>query len=129
MTQDLIPAPIRKFALDHVDSIAHMEALLILWRDPSAVWAVEQVAQRLYIPGGEAAGVLLRLEQLGLAQQHGGAYRYAPASAAMAAHVDALAALYSTHLIPVTNLIHSRRDSRVQEFADAFKLRKKGDRS
>jgi hypothetical protein len=34
-----------------------------------------------------------------------------------------LADVYARHLIPVTNLIHSK-PRRIREFADAFKLRK-----
>ena len=43
-----------------------------------------------------------------------------------AATVQRLVHLYDTHLIAITNLIHSKPSaSRVQQFADAFKLRKK----
>jgi hypothetical protein len=41
--------------------------------------------------------------------------------------VDRLAELYSKYLIPVTHLIHSKPQTRVREFADAFKLRKEED--
>jgi hypothetical protein len=34
---------------------------------------------------------------------------------------------YSKYLIPVTNLIHSKPQTRVQQFAEAFKLRKQED--
>jgi hypothetical protein len=37
---------------------------------------------------------------------------------------DLLADVYARYLVPVTNLIHAKPKSRVQEFADAFKLRK-----
>jgi hypothetical protein len=38
--------------------------------------------------------------------------------------VNQVAACYAKYLIPVTNLIHTKPRTRVQEFADAFKLRK-----
>jgi hypothetical protein len=53
-----------------------------------------------------------------------GCYRYHPASGELADIVDRVAALYAQYLIPVTNLIHAKPHSRVQEFADAFRLRK-----
>jgi hypothetical protein len=51
-------------------------------------------------------------------------YRYHPASSALAEMVDHVATLYAKYLIPVTHLIHTKPRTRVQEFADAFKLRK-----
>ncbi|AKJ29496.1 hypothetical protein AAW51_2805 [Caldimonas brevitalea] len=104
-----------------------MEALLVLWREPELSWSADQVALRLYISGQEAVKVLDRLTALGLATKRAEGYGYAPSSPAVAASVDALARLYATHLIPITNLIHSKRDGRIREFAEAFKLRKKGD--
>ena len=40
------------------------------------------------------------------------------------AMVERVAVLYRQCLIPITNLIHSKAKSRMQEFADAFKIRK-----
>ena len=39
-----------------------------------------------------------------------------------------LTKIYSQYLIPVTNLIHSKPQTKVQKFADAFKLRRKVDK-
>ena len=38
--------------------------------------------------------------------------------------LERLAEIYAKHLVPVTNLIHSKPKPRIQEFADAFRLRK-----
>ena len=122
--QEAIPADVRQFALQHIDSIAHMEALLLLWREPQQTWAAENVATRLYVDVTTATAVMERLHVLGLAQKDRDLYRYGCSSSTTHDLVSRLAALYATHLIPVTNLIHSKRDSRIREFADAFKLRK-----
>jgi len=52
------------------------------------------------------------------------AYRYQPGSLVLSQMVNRVAEIYSEQLVPVTNLIHSKPKSRVQEFADAFKFRK-----
>jgi hypothetical protein len=52
-------------------------------------------------------------------------YRYQPASAELIALVNRLTAFYAKHIVPVTNLIHSKPKSRIQEFADAFRLKQK----
>jgi hypothetical protein len=51
-------------------------------------------------------------------------FRYAPATTELRDRLDALAQAYSTNLVGVTDLIHSRIDNRAQQFADAFRLRK-----
>ena len=51
-------------------------------------------------------------------------YQYHPRSHRLAQLVDQVAEFYARYLIPVTNLIHAKPRTRVQEFADAFKLRK-----
>lgn len=50
-------------------------------------------------------------------------YRYHVGSPELGQTVDRVAVLYSMYLIPVTNLIHAKPRTRVQEFADAFKLK------
>jgi len=38
--------------------------------------------------------------------------------------LERTAEAYAKHLVPVTNLIHSKPKPRIQEFADAFRFRK-----
>ena len=122
--QDPIPADIQDFVLRHIDSIAHMEALLMLRRDEAQAWAPEAVAARLYIAPADAAAVLERLAALGLLRKEVEGFRYGCAAPEAHEMVDRLASLYASHLIPITNLIHAKRENRIQQFADAFKLRK-----
>ena len=87
----------------------------------------EAVAKRLYIDHEQAGKVLARLaeEELVVAEpSQSFAYRYQPGSLVLSQMVNRVAEVYSKHLVPVTNLIHSKPKSRVQEFADAFKFRK-----
>jgi hypothetical protein len=117
----------KAFLLQHIDSIAQLEALLLLRADPTCTWSAETTAKRLYITTDEAAMVLEQLAAdsfLTTPQDVPGGYQYHPASSEVAQMVDRVADLYAKYLIPVTNLIHAKPRTRVQEFADAFKLRK-----
>jgi protein tyrosine phosphatase (PTP) superfamily phosphohydrolase (DUF442 family) len=125
---ELIPADVRTFLLQHIDSIAQLEALLLLRSAPTCLWSAETVAKRLYISTQEAAMVLERLAEesfVTMSQDVPNTYQYQPASDELAHMVDRIAVLYAQYLIPVTNLIHAKPRNRVQEFADAFKLRKR----
>lgn len=127
MGEALIPDDVQAFLLQHIDSVAQLEALLLLRADPTGAWSAETLAKRLYITAQEAAVVLDRLAAdgfLATPQDLPGSYQYHPASGELADMVDRIAALYAKYLVPVTNLIHSKPRTRVQEFADAFKLRK-----
>ena len=122
-TDDPIPADIQDFIVRHIDSVAQLEALLLLRRNPGADWTIERVAQRLYADEQEIADVLARLVADGLVRVTDAAYCYDCASAEQSTVVDRLAEVYARQLIPVTNMIHAK-PRRIREFADAFKFRK-----
>ncbi|HEY7217508.1 MAG TPA: hypothetical protein VH985_03875, partial [Candidatus Binatia bacterium] len=61
MSTDLIPDDIKQLILDKIDSVAQMEALLLLRNNPELGWDVAAVAKRLYIDEGQAGKTLVRL--------------------------------------------------------------------
>lgn len=127
MSETPIPDDVKQFILENIDSIAQLEALLLLRSSPSEEWSAQVVAKRLYVSEQETSLLLSRLNASGLIAINSGKpslYRYHPASDDLALIVDRLAETYSKHLVPVTNLVHSKPRTRIQEFADAFKLRK-----
>ena len=121
---EALPEDIREFVLARIDSIAEMEALVMLCRAPETAWSAEQVGARLYIPAEQARRILERLRSHGIAEREADAWRSAALPEPRAATVRRLVELYATHLIPITNLIHTK-PSRIHQFADAFQLRKK----
>jgi len=123
MADEAVPDDLRDFILRHIDSVAQLEALLLLRANPDENWTAAQTAGRLYVGEQEVTRMLVRLCADGLLQCREGVFRYAPEPATLAATVDRLADLYTRHLVPVTNLIHAK-PRRIRQFADAFKLRK-----
>jgi hypothetical protein len=124
---ELIPDDVRVFLLQRIDSIAQLEALLLLRTNPGLTWEAEAPAKRLYISVQETAAILHHLQVnsfLVTVKDASGVYQYQPASPDLARMVDRVADLYARYLIPVTQLIHAKPLTRVQEFADAFKLKK-----
>jgi hypothetical protein len=123
MADELIPAEIREFIQTYILSIADLEALLLLARNVDAKWTAASVAMQLYIEEAQAAEVLERLCAEGLAQCQSGTFWFNDGSTGQRAIVEQRADIYSQHLIPVTNLVHSR-PSGARAFAAAFKFRK-----
>jgi predicted ArsR family transcriptional regulator len=130
MTDDLIQDDVRQFIFDRIHSIAQLECLLLLHDNPEVQWSVETLAQRLYINQQQAKEVLSHLTSEGLLIAHGESpvfYQYQTNPPHLNKMVDRLAEAYSKYLIQITNLIHSKPQSRIQEFAEAFRLRKRRD--
>jgi hypothetical protein len=123
LADDLIPEDLRDFILRHIDSIAELEALLLLRRNPDETWRAAAAAKRLYISESEASTVLEHLCSVDLVTCGDGNYRFARLSEEQSQLVERLAIVYARHLIPVTNLIHGK-PRRLREFSDAFKFRK-----
>jgi hypothetical protein len=118
-----ISPPLRDFILAHIESVADLEALLLLRREPKQIWTVPAVARALYVTEPVAAQALARMESHGLLGSDGGVFAYAPKTAELGTMVDLLAQTYAHALIPVTHLVHNN-PRRLRRFADAFKFRK-----
>jgi hypothetical protein len=122
VAEESVAADLRTFIARYIDSVAELEALLLLRNNPARKWTLAEIAQRLYTSETETNVALLRLCSDGMAACHDDLYQYG-CSPALAQMVDRLAEAYRHQLIPITNLIHSK-PRRIREFADAFKLKK-----
>jgi hypothetical protein len=118
-----LPGELRDFLARHIDSIAHLEALLLLRSAADGAWDAHAAAGRLYIGAQEASEVLAHLAAHGLLSLDESGYRFDPASSDLRDMADLLAEHYKRHLIPITNLIHAK-PRRIRQFANAFKLKK-----
>lgn len=127
MSGDLIPDDLRQFILANIDSVAEMEALILLRSGPAQGWSAPVYTRRLYISEAETVRLLASLCAKGFATPLATEpvqYRYQPASPELGELVDRLVEFYARHLVPVTHLIHSKPQPRIREFADAFKFRR-----
>ena len=125
---DRIPDEVRRFILTSIDSIAHLEALLLLRDHPEQKWTCTMVAERIYIGEPQAAALLSKLVARGFIVTEGNdpsAFSYHPKTEEMAKSIDQLAETYTKYLVPVTNLVHQKSRRDIVEMADAFKLKKK----
>jgi predicted transcriptional regulator len=128
MPADNIPEDVKQFLLKSIDSIAQWEGLLLLQARPEKAWDVTEVAQNLYLLEADAARLLAALEALGMIKTEPtpdpALYRYEPRAALDDVIIKRAAELYKQSVIPITKVIHSKSKSRVQAFADAFRIRK-----
>jgi hypothetical protein len=123
MADELIPPDVREFILTYIDSIAQLEALLLLANQPEERWTVPGVAAQLYIGESQAKAVLERLCDNGLLDCGDSVFWFNGDPAGQREIVEKLSTYYARHLIPVTNLVHTK-PAGARAFAAAFKLRK-----
>ena len=122
MTSDPLPDDIRELVVKKIESVAQLEALLFL-RDHSGLgFDVGSLARQLFAPEPAVEVALARLQSDGFVKQEQGTFRY-EAPPGLSEKVDRLAASYRKHLVPITNLIHSK-PSAARSFSDAFRFRK-----
>lgn len=117
-----MPEEVRDLIMKHIDSVAQLEALLFLHARPAEQWEMAAIAKRLYAPPGDMTAALAGLVGDGFVTRIDERYCWVRNSGHAAA-VAALADAYDRHLVPITNLIHSK-PRHIRAFSDAFKLRK-----
>ena len=119
-----------KFILEHIDSVPHLEALMLLWNARPATWTISELAARLYIPKEEVSAVLADLMRLGLIAESGetqGRFSYSSKSPDQDAMMHQVDETYRRDLVRISTMIHSKASSAVREFARAFRWKKEQD--
>ena len=115
------------FIVRRIDSVPHLEALLLLWERPASVWAEEEIAARVYVSPARARTILEDLARNGLIAATPGEpvrHTYNPAWDDRQL-MQEIALAYRRHLVQITRFIHTKASpDAVQEFARAFELKK-----
>ncbi|HEX5226710.1 MAG TPA: hypothetical protein VFW44_03330 [Bryobacteraceae bacterium] len=115
-----------QFLLDQIDTVPHLEALLLLWNSRPREWLVGEMANSLYLAPEAARTILEDLVRRGLASAITGtteSFRYDPGSETDEM-ISAVDGAYRNQLIRITRLIHSRPSAAVRAFARAFRIKK-----
>jgi hypothetical protein len=107
MAAQCVPGDIRDFILKHIASVAQIEALLLIWSNPEKRWSASHVAARIYAKETETAKALEGLCSSGLLVCKDDAFGLNP-SEENVAMIGRLKEAYARHLIPVTDVIHSK---------------------
>lgn len=118
-----IPREVERFIAERIDSVALLEALLLVRAAPERSWTPDDVARALVTRSDHAGALLGQLAGEGLLETDGAAYRYAPGD--LSRDVDALAECHATRRPTVIGLIFAPRHSDAEALADAFRLRRK----
>lgn len=128
MTSGAIDPDVERFILDSIDTVPHLEAVLLLFQAPATVWTVMELAARIYVSDKQAGGILEDLTRRSLivrVEQAPPKYQYIARSPEQGELLDKVARSYRTQLVQVTRFIHSNASGSVRDFARAFRLKDK----
>ena len=125
MASDL-SAEIIRFIQEHIKTVASLDILLLMYRNPTREWTAEGIAVDLRTNPITVRGFLDFFVEKGLITRIAdNRYQYRASAAALDSNVAALAREYSMRPVTVVNTIYSAPgDDKLQSFADAFKLKK-----
>jgi hypothetical protein len=123
---DDFPLELKQFIAQNVESLAQLETLLQLHRDPQREWSAAELARELYISADMCEGIVADLERRRLAvrTESGDRHRFHVDDASVERLVDLLAQYYRERRVAVITELYSKPSKKVQTFADAFRLRR-----
>ena len=128
MTAGAIDPAVEQFILDSIDTVPHLEALLLLFQSPATQWTVVELAARIYVNDKQAGGILEDLTRRALivrVDQVPAKYQYSARTPEQDELLGRVASSYRTQLVQVTRFIHSNASGSVRDFARAFRLKDK----
>jgi len=116
-----------KFIYENIDSVPHLEALILVWNSRPVGWTEEELTSRLYIPREQVGAVLRDLIRLRIVQEIPGnppRCSYFPRSEEQDELMHRIDHAYRRDLVRISTMIHSNASSPVREFARAFRFTK-----
>ncbi len=126
MSQEQSQNEVDSFIAEEIDTVPHLEALLLIWNSRPQPWTLENLAQRLYAPADSVAVVLDDLMRRGFVARvpsTPAGYRYESVSDEKDRLLSDVDATYRRELIRISNMIHSKPSASLRAFARAFRLK------
>jgi hypothetical protein len=121
---DALSAEVVQFLEERVDSVPHLETLLIMW-ESAATWDARRMAARTYVSEAAAQAILQDLQRTGLATTEDRlTFRFDNSSELAQALVPKVAQAYRRNVTRIATLIHNKASRSVREFARAFDFKK-----
>jgi hypothetical protein len=123
MTPDSISPAVLRFIRERIDTVPHLEALLLVWESAPKTWTTEELTSRLYVSPDTGRRIVADLARHKLIAIDQGTFTYDPTNEDDALLPEVVSS-YRRHLVQVARFIHSKGSTPMQEFARAFKLKK-----
>ncbi len=116
-----------RFVLEQIDSVPHLEALLLLFNSRPKAWSTDEMAKSLYVRNEVAARILdslLHRNLIATNPNQPGLFFYSPDDEAQNRLLNDVDAVYRKEVVRISSLIHSKASAGVRDFARAFRFKK-----
>lgn len=125
MATSRLPLDIKSFLIESVDSVAHLEVLLMLYSNPNKDWSAELVSRESRSNMTAATQQLESLARNGLLKiSDSKTYKFQPTNPDMHELVKRLFDIYHDAPVAVVTCIYEKPTDKLKGFADAFKIKK-----
>lgn len=119
-----------EYILEKIESVPHLEAVILLWNSRPVGWAADELASRLYVPSERAVEILRDLIRQQLVQQAAGSpprFSYLPRSDEQNEWMFQVDTAYRREIVRISTMLHTKASPSVREFARAFRFKKDRD--
>lgn len=127
MQQDQTDKQIDQFIHDEIDSVPHLEALLLIWNRRPKQWSAEDMAKELYVKPEVAGKILRGLANRSLISANSEpqeTFFYESGANERDNILRALDSAYRSQIVRVSTMIHAKASAAVRDFARAFRFTK-----
>ncbi len=116
-----------EFILEKVDTVPHLEALMLLWNSRPVGWTCAELGSRLYIPldkVGDLLRDLVRIQLIAESPTEPPRYSYVAKNSEQDDLMRMVDSAYRQDLVRISTMIHAKASPGVREFARAFLFKK-----
>jgi len=120
-----------EYILEKIESVPHLEAVILLWNSRPVGWTAEELASRLYVPTERTVEILKDLIRQQLVQQASSGqparFSYLPRDEEQDEWMFRVDTAYRREIVRISSMLHSKASPSVREFARAFRFKKDRD--
>lgn len=124
MPASRLPIDVKNFLNDVIDSVTHLEVLLILFSHPDKSFTADAISKELRTNERSAEVQLLHLSEKGLLSKNEKNYQYKPNTEELHEKVKLTYDLYKERPVSVIAGIFEKPQDKLRNFSDAFRLKK-----
>lgn len=123
-------ADVYEYILEKIESVPHLEAVILLWNSRPVGWTAEELASRIYVTTERTSQILQDLIRQQFVQLIPGPpprFSYLQRSEEQNEWMFRVDTAYRREIVRISNMLHSKASPSVREFARAFRFKKDRD--
>jgi predicted ArsR family transcriptional regulator len=116
-----------RFILEQIDTVPHLEALLLLFNSRPKAWSTDEMAKSLYVRNEVASKILdslLHRNLIAVSPNQPDWFFYSTDDEGQNKLLHDVDAIYRKEVVRISSMIHSKASAGVRDFARAFRFKK-----